>query len=172
MDEVKLNCSPNRSCSAVQTGTIVCCMCSIWDNISCCRLVRSMSWCEGVIIPSLSISWCVSVRRLSRLMYPAAASVSLYRSRPMDCSHAHTDHSCKHTSGMTDTHTSVPRSVSRMWAEGLSPPVRRRVPGLRMSLSNMLRIWLKVGLSARSFSQQSNMSWCSTTGQSIGAGRR
>lgn len=54
----------------------------------------------------------------------------------------------------------------------LSPPVRRRVPGLRMSLSSMLRIWLKVGLSARSRSQQSNMSWCSTTGQSMGAGRR
>lgn len=52
----------------------------------------------------------------------------------------------------------------------LSPPVRRRVPGLRISLSNMLRIWLKEGLSPRSLSQQSSMSWWSTTGQSMGAG--
>jgi len=54
----------------------------------------------------------------------------------------------------------------------LSPPVRRSDPGLRMSLSSMLSIWLKVGLSALSLSQQSNMSWCNTTGQSMGAGRR
>lgn len=59
-----------------------------------------------------------------------------------------------------------------MYSMYLSPAVRRRVPGLRMSLSSMLSIWLKVGLSARSLSQQSSINWCSTTGQSIGAGRR
>lgn len=40
----------------VQTGTIVCCRCCIWDNTSCCTLAIMMSWCEGVMIPSLSIS--------------------------------------------------------------------------------------------------------------------
>lgn len=40
----------------VQTGTIVCCRCCIWDNTSCCTLAIMMSWCDGVMIPSLSIS--------------------------------------------------------------------------------------------------------------------
>lgn len=39
-----------------QTGTIVRCMCCICDNISCCKLAVIMSWCDGVMIPSLSIS--------------------------------------------------------------------------------------------------------------------
>lgn len=47
-----------------QTGTIVCCMCCIWDNISCCTLEMSMSWCDGVIIPSLSISLWAQRQRL------------------------------------------------------------------------------------------------------------
>lgn len=63
--------------------------------------------------------WCVRARRLSRLVYPAAARVSLYLSSPMDCSHAHTDHSGTHTSGTTDTHTSDPTPASRMAPVGL-----------------------------------------------------
>lgn len=61
----KWNSSQNRFCIrlAVQTGTIVCCMCCIWDNISCCTLAISMSWCDGVIIPSLSISLLVQRQR-------------------------------------------------------------------------------------------------------------
>lgn len=38
------------------TGTIVCCMCCICDNISCRKLAVIMSWCDAVRIPSLSIS--------------------------------------------------------------------------------------------------------------------
>lgn len=52
--------------------------------------------------------WCVRARRLSRLLYPAVVRVSMYLSMPTDCSHAHTDHSGKHTSGTIDTHTSEP----------------------------------------------------------------
>lgn len=53
------------------------------------------------------------------LVYPAAASVSRYLSRPTDCSHRHTDHSDRHTSGTTDTHTSEPTPVSSMVPVGL-----------------------------------------------------
>lgn len=52
-------------------------------------------------------------------MYPAAASVSVYLSNPMDCSHSHTDHTGVHTSGTTDTHTSEPSPDSKMAAVGL-----------------------------------------------------
>lgn len=52
--------------------------------------------------------WCVRASRLSRLLYPAVVRVSMYLSMPTDCSHAHTDHSGKHTSGTIDTHTSEP----------------------------------------------------------------
>lgn len=48
----------------------------------------------------------------------------------------------------------------------------RRLAGFLMSLSRIETICPNFGLSLRPFSQQSNMSWCSTTGQSIGAGRR
>lgn len=47
-----------------------------------------------------------------------------------------------------------------------------RAPGFRISLSSMLTIWLNLGLSARSFCQQSSISWWRDTGQSIGGGRR
>lgn len=47
-----------------------------------------------------------------------------------------------------------------------------RLAGFLMSLSRIVTICPNFGLSLRPFSQQSNMSWCNTTGQSIGAGRR
>lgn len=53
------------------------------------------------------------------LVYPAAVSVSRYLSRPTDCSHRHTDHSGRHTSGTTDTHTSGPTPVSSTVPVGL-----------------------------------------------------
>lgn len=61
VDEVNKFRSPQkrktkRGCSSGQTGTIVSCMCCIWDSTSCCTLAIIMSWCDGVIIPSLSIS--------------------------------------------------------------------------------------------------------------------
>lgn len=52
----------------------------------------------------------------------------------------------------------------------ISPPVRFKLLGLRISLSSMLTIWLNFGLSARSFCQQSSISWCRETGQSMGGG--
>lgn len=48
----------------------------------------------------------------------------------------------------------------------------RRLAGFLISLSRMVTICPNLGLSLRPFSQQSSMSWWSTTGQSIGAGRR
>ncbi len=45
-----------------------------------------------------------------------------------------------------------------------------RLLGFRISLSRVLTIWPNLGRSLRFFSQQSNMSWWRTTGQSIGAG--
>lgn len=47
-----------------------------------------------------------------------------------------------------------------------------RLAGFLMSLSRIVTICANFGLSLRPFSQQSSMSWCNTTGQSIGAGRR
>lgn len=46
------------------------------------------------------------------------------------------------------------------------------VLGLRIILSRLLTIWLNLGRLLRSFCQQSNMSWCSALGQSIGGGSR
>lgn len=46
------------------------------------------------------------------------------------------------------------------------------VLGLRIILSKMATIWSNLGRSARSFCQQSSMSWWSPGGQSMGAGRR
>lgn len=45
-----------------------------------------------------------------------------------------------------------------------------REAGLRIILSNMLTISGNLGRAFRSFCQQSSISWCSTTGQSMGAG--
>lgn len=45
-----------------------------------------------------------------------------------------------------------------------------RDAGLRIILSNMLTISENFGLVFLSFCQQSSISWCSTTGQSMGAG--
>lgn len=47
-----------------------------------------------------------------------------------------------------------------------------KVLGLRIILSKMPTIWSNLGRSARSFCQQSNMSWWRPGGQSMGAGRR
>lgn len=52
-----------RISGPAQTGTIVRCTCCIWDSISCCTLAIIMSWCEGVMIPSLSISLWVQKQR-------------------------------------------------------------------------------------------------------------
>lgn len=49
------------------TGTIVCCMCCICDNISCCKLAVIMSWCDAVRIPSLSISLWVQKKERKEL---------------------------------------------------------------------------------------------------------
>lgn len=54
----------------------------------------------------------------------------------------------------------------------LSLPVLFRLLGLRMSLSSMLTICPNLGLSLRSFCQQSNISWWRAMGQSIGGGSR
>lgn len=45
-----------------------------------------------------------------------------------------------------------------------------RDAGLRIILSNMLTMSENLGLAFLSFCQQSSISWCSTTGQSMGAG--
>jgi len=45
-----------------------------------------------------------------------------------------------------------------------------RLPGLRIILSRVLTIWLNFGRLFLSFCQQSNISWCSAFGQSIGGG--
>lgn len=47
-----------------------------------------------------------------------------------------------------------------------------RDAGLRIILSNMLTISGNFGRAFLSFCQQSSISWCSTTGQSMGAGSR
>ena len=60
------------------------------------------------------------------LVYPAAASVSVYLSSPTDCSHSHTDHSGTHTSGTTDTHTSEAIPDSSMVGVGLETQRKRR----------------------------------------------
>lgn len=52
----------------------------------------------------------------------------------------------------------------------LSVPVRFKLLGFRMSLSNMLTICPNLGLSLLSFCQQSSISWWSAMGQSIGGG--
>lgn len=54
----------------------------------------------------------------------------------------------------------------------LSLPVLFRLLGLRMSLSSMLTICPNLGLSLRSFCQQSSISWWRAMGQSIGGGNR
>lgn len=46
------------------------------------------------------------------------------------------------------------------------------VLGLRIILSRLPTIWLNLGRLLRSFCQQSNMSWCSALGQSMGGGSR
>lgn len=63
----------------------------------------------------------------------------------------------------------------RYWSTAdleLSLPVLFRLLGLRMSLSSMLTICPNLGLSLRSFCQQSNISWWRAMGQSIGGGSR
>lgn len=73
-DEVNENSSRERASIRffpAQTGTIVCCMCCICDNISCCKLAVIMSWCDGVRIPSLSISlWARKEKKEKRLNSP------------------------------------------------------------------------------------------------------
>lgn len=44
--------------------------------------------------------------------------------------------------------------------------------GLRIRRSRVAMIWPNLGRSLRFFSQQSSISWCITTGQSMGAGSR
>lgn len=61
--------------SPAQTGTIVCCMCCIWDNISCCTLAIIMSWCDGVIIPSLSISLWMQKQRCAQTQKATPRSI-------------------------------------------------------------------------------------------------
>lgn len=86
--------------------------------------------------------WCVRARRLSRLVYPAAARVSLYLSSPMDCSHTHTDHSGTHTSGTTDTHTSDANPDSSMVAVGLWKKKKKHTgDGERRQVGGETGVW-------------------------------
>lgn len=47
-----------------------------------------------------------------------------------------------------------------------------KLAAFRISLSNVFTICANLGRRLRSRTQQSNMSWCSAVGQSIGGGRR
>lgn len=47
-----------------------------------------------------------------------------------------------------------------------------KLAALRMSLSSVLTICANLGRRLRSRTQQSNISWCSAVGQSMGGGRR
>lgn len=47
-----------------------------------------------------------------------------------------------------------------------------RLAALRISLSSVATIWVNLGRRFLSFTQQSNMSWCSAVGQSMGGGSR
>ncbi len=62
----------------------------------------------------------------------------------------------------------VNQFVSHPGATLLVPALRDA--GLRIILSNMLTISGNFGRAFLSFCQQSSISWCSTTGQSMGAG--
>ena len=64
------------------------------------------------------------------------------------------------------------RSRSCSWYLDVVLAVILRLPGLRMSLSRMLTICSNLGRLFLSFCQQSNISWYSVAGQSMGGGRR
>ena len=69
--------------------------------------------------------------RLGKLLYPAAAKVSLYLSMPIACSHSHTDHSGTSASDSTDTHTSGPEPGSSTVAMGLDQGTTEEEGGAR-----------------------------------------
>lgn len=100
-----------------QTGTIVCCMCCIWDNISCCALAISMSWCDGVIIPSLSISlWA----QTQTCMFTHGGKTTRIQSMNLDEDHSLHQHQFqgKYWQTFSSKETLIPKTNSYLGAQG------------------------------------------------------
>ena len=90
---------------------------------------------------------------------PAAAKLSLYRV-------------ILRLASQSSTELNLVRSGAS-GARGLAAwlaAILRRVSGQQMSLSRVLTMLEKVGRWARSFCQQSSISWWMASGQSMGAG--
>lgn len=149
-----------------QTGTILPCICCIWDSIPW-TLVRILLWCAAEVMPIRVMSSCVMCTTVSGVVYPPAVKLSQYLSIPIALSQSSTVPAEGGGSGLPgSSREGFDRRIV------LSPPVLFRVLGLRISLSSMFTICPNLGRSALSRCQQSNMSWCSATGQSMGGGNR